>query len=115
MDRGAVEECPLRQREIRDRVAVVEAFHVRPVLLSIDLAVLGCTKCHVTVECLREELVEVLLVTGNSGTIGEGDSDWRHARSRTRRLNEGGTEIEEARPFSRVLGGCSFPVRGIDE
>src|SRR5438309_6321563 len=71
MDHGHVEECPLGEREIGDRVPVVEAFHVRPVLLGIDRSALSCTKCHLTIECLREDLVEITLVTGDSGAIGE--------------------------------------------
>src|SRR2546427_9697610 len=35
MNRGAVEECSLRQREVGDRVSVVEAFHVGSVLFGI--------------------------------------------------------------------------------
>ena len=72
-------------------------------------------KCHLTVECLREDLVEITLVTGDSGAIGEGDADRRDCRGRTRRLDEGGAEIEETRPFSRVLGGRHLPVGAVDE
>ena len=94
---------------------MVEAVHVRPVLLGIDHPTLSRTKCHLTVECLREDLVEITLVTGDSGAIGEGNSNRRDFRGRPRRLDEGGTEIEETRPFSRVLGGRHLPVGAIDE
>src|SRR5437016_13152595 len=115
MDHGTVEECPLGQSEIGDRVPVVEAFHVRPVLLGIDRLALGCAKCYLTVECFREDLAEVTLVTRDSGAIGEGNSDWWNFCGRTRRLDEGGAEIEETRPFSRVLRGCRLPVGAVDE
>jgi hypothetical protein len=69
MHHGNVEECPLREREIRDRVSVVEAFHVWPVFLSVDNFTLGCTKRHLTVECLREDLVEIPLVIGETAVI----------------------------------------------
>src|SRR5439155_4312103 len=82
MDHGNVEECPFREREIGDRVPVVEAVHVRPVLLGIDRAVRGGTKCHLAVERLREDLVEITLVTGDRGAIGEGDPDRRDFRGR---------------------------------
>src|SRR5947199_8234860 len=94
---------------------MVEAVHVRPVLLGIDRPTLSRTKCHLTVECLREDLVEITLVTGDSGAIREGNSNRRDFRGRPRRLDEGGTEIEETRPFSRVLGGRHLPVGAIDE
>src|SRR2546428_7724358 len=115
MDHGNVEECPLREREIGDRVPVVETFHVRPVLLRIDRPALSRTKSHLAVESLREDLAEITLVTGDSGAIREGDSDRRNLRGRTHRLDEGGAEIEEARPFSRVLGGRRLSVGAVDE
>src|SRR6266478_8988177 len=115
MDHGTVEECPLGQSEIGDRVPVVEAFHVRPVLLGIDRLALGCAKCYLTVECFREDLVEVTLVTGDSGAIGEGNSDRRNFCGRTRRLDKGGAKIEETWPFSRVLGGRHLPIGAVDE
>src|SRR2546428_1332585 len=115
MDHGNVEECPLREREIGDRVPVVETFHVRPVLLRIDRPALSCTKSHLAVESLREDLAEITLVTSDSGAIGEGDSDRRNLRGRTHRLDEGGAEIEEARPFSRVLGGRRLSVGAVDQ
>jgi len=115
MDHRDVEECPLGQREICDRVSVVEALHVWPVLLGIDHPALGCTKCHLTVECLREDLVEVTLGTGDSGAIRQCDSAWRDFRGWACGLDEGGTEIEEARPFSRILGGRGLPVGGVDD
>src|SRR5262249_20336916 len=93
---------------------MLEPFHVRPVLLGIDRPALGGTKCHLTVECLREDLVEITLVTGDRGAIGEGDADRRDWRVRTHRLDEGSPEIEEMRPFSRVLGGRRLPVGGVD-
>src|SRR5436189_152155 len=73
---------------------MVEAFHVRPVLLGIDRPVPGCTQRHLTIECLREDTVEITLVTGDSGAIGEDDSDRRDFRGRAagghRRLHEVG-------------------------
>src|SRR5438034_7338951 len=92
MDRGTVEECLLRQSEIGDRVPVAKAFDVRPILFGVDRPALGCTQCRLTVECLREDLVEITLVTGDRGAVGESDSDRRHFRCRTRRLDEGRSE-----------------------
>src|SRR4029077_4967113 len=115
MDHGTVEECPLGQSEIGDRVPVVEAFHVRPVLLGIDRLALGCAKCYLTVECFRENLAEVTLVTGVSGAIGEGNSDRRNFCGRPRRLDEGGAKIEERRPLPPVLGGRLLPSRAVAE
>src|SRR5882724_2654169 len=115
MDDGHVEECPLGKREIGDRVPMVEALHVRPVLLGIDRPALGDTKRHLAVERLREGLIEITLVTGDSRAIGEGDSDRREFHGRAHRLDEGGAEIEETRPFSRVLGRRRLPVGAVDE
>src|SRR5213592_2021780 len=94
---------------------MVEAFHVRPVLLGIDRPVPGCTQRHLTIEYLREDTVEITLVTGDSGAIGEDDSDRRDFRGRARRFDECRAEIEEMRPFSRVLGGRRFAVGAVDE
>src|SRR4030095_6436994 len=75
----------------------------------------GCATCYLTVECVREDLVEVTLVTGDSGAIGEGNSDPRNFCGRMRRLYKVGVEIKETRPFSRGLRGCRLPVGAVDE
>src|SRR6266481_9973281 len=110
MDHGNVEECLLGQSEIGDRVPVVETVHVRPELLGIDRPALCCTKCYLTADCLREDLIEITLVASDRGAVGEGNADRRHFRGRTRRLDEGGAEIEETWPFPRVLGSRHLPV-----
>src|SRR5438093_2436326 len=99
MDRGSIEKRSLRQREIGDRVAVVEAFKVGPVLFGIDGSRLGCPECHFTVERLREDLVEITPITGDRGAIGEGDSHRRDFGGGSRWLDEAGAEIEEMRPL----------------
>src|ERR671914_304241 len=60
-----------------------------------------------------EKAVEIGLFAGNSGAIGEGNSDRRDFRRRSR-VDEGGAEIKETRPFSRILGGGRLPVGAID-
>src|SRR3989442_8007826 len=115
MDCGSIEKCSLRQSEIGDGVAVVEAFQVGPVLFGIDGSRLGCPEYHFTVERLREDLVEFTLITGDRGAIGEGDSHRRDFGGGSRRLDEGGAEIEEMRPFPWVLGAGCFSVEAIDK
>src|SRR5437667_12164598 len=115
MDHGNVEECPFGEREIGDRVPVVEALDVRPVLLAIDRPASGGAKRHLAVERLREGLVEITLLTGEGRAIGEGDSDGREFGGRAHRLDEGGVEIEETRPFSRVLGGRRLSIGIVDD
>jgi hypothetical protein len=94
---------------------VVEAFHVRPVLLRSDSRALSCTKYNLAIECLGEDLVEVTLVTGHAGAIGQairtGDT-FAAARGYAMKL---GTEIEQTRPFSRVLGARHLPVGAVNE
>jgi hypothetical protein len=68
----------------------------RPVLLRSDSRALSCTKYNLAIECLGKDLVEVTLVTGHAGAIGQGDSDRKHFRGRTRRRDEAGTEIDAA-------------------
>ena len=70
MDHRTVEEGLLGESEIGDGVPVVEAFHVRPVLLGADRSPLAVPAAYV--ECFREDLVEITLVTGNRGAIREG-------------------------------------------
>src|SRR5206468_2668200 len=64
---------------------------------------------------LREDLVEITLITGDRGAIGEGDSHRRDFGGRSRWLDEGGAEIEEMRPFPWVLGAGCLSVEAIDK
>src|SRR5207249_215632 len=91
MDRRAIEKRPRWEREIGDRVPVVQACDIRPVLFglrcpgsghrrlhSTHLAALGCSQCDPTVECLRERLVEIALLTGHDGAIRQRNADRRY-------------------------------------
>src|SRR2546427_8682569 len=97
MDDGTVEECALRQIEVGDRVPVIEAVHIRPVLLGfgrpgigkrgltyLTMAALGCIERHLTVQRPREDLVEVALLAGDYRAIRQGDVDWRQLRAGAR-------------------------------
>src|SRR5918992_2669033 len=54
MDHTTIEECPVGQRELGLRIAVLKTFHIRPIPLSIQRGpLLSCTKCHITVKCLE--------------------------------------------------------------
>src|SRR5207245_9804180 len=55
------------------------------------------------------------VMTGDSRDIREGDSGRGYFGGRTRRLHEGGAEIEETWAFSRILGGRRLPVGVVDE
>src|SRR5205814_1733015 len=101
------------QREIGDGIPVVETCDIRPVLFGLccpgrghcrlhasNLAALGGRKDDLTVERLRERLVELALLTGHDGAIGQGDADRRHRRTAARWHAEGGPESEEPRPFT---------------
>src|SRR3989442_2458203 len=107
MDRRAVEKGARWQREIGDGVPVVEAVDIRPVLFGLHcpgrghcrlhaghLVALGGRKDDLTVERLRERLVEIALLTGYDGAIGQGNADRRHRRVAARWRAEGGPESE---------------------
>src|SRR5437867_12030238 len=123
MDRRAVEKGARWQREIGDGVPVVEAVDIRPVFFGLRcpgrghcrlhagyLAALGGRKDDLTVERLRERMVELALLTGHEGAIGQGNADRRHRRAAARGRYEGGLESEEPRPFAGVLGACDLPI-----
>ena len=87
MDDGTIEKCALWQSEVGDRVPVVEALHIWPVLLGLGrlrmrdfgvdnllVAALGCIKPHLTIERLREDLVDVGLRTRNDGVMRIGST-----------------------------------------
>src|SRR5437016_12444827 len=106
MDSGTVEKCALGQPEIRDRIPMVEALYIRPVLLGLGrpcLAVPGPIKCHLAVERLGEDLVQVTLLTGGYGAIRQGNSDRGHVRAAARRLDKRSPEVEQTWPFSGAL------------
>src|SRR5258708_38713951 len=89
---------------------MVEPLHVRPVLLGIDRNTLGCADCHVAVECLREDLINITLVAGDSIAVGKSNSDRRYFFDPTRRGKEGGAGIEETRPIPWGLRGRPPPT-----
>src|SRR5207249_9974289 len=126
MDRRAVEKRPRWEREIGDRVPVVQACDIRPVLFGLrrpgswhrrlhsdHMAALCCSQCDPTGERLRERLVEIALLTGHYGAIGQRNADRRHLRAAARWLDEGGPEREETRPFSGVLGTCDLTIGAV--
>src|SRR5437762_11335547 len=79
------------------------------------MAALGRIKCHLTVERLGEDLVEVALLTGGHGAVWQGNSDRRHVRADARRLDKGSPVVEESRPFSGVLGARDLPIEAVHQ
>src|SRR5947208_12385835 len=77
------------------------------------MAALGRIKCHLTVERLGEDLVEVALLTGGHGAVRQGNSDRRHVRADARRLDKGSPVVEESRPFSGVLDASDLPIETV--
>src|SRR5439155_20171099 len=74
-----------------------------------------CIKCHLTLEHLREDLVEVGLVTIDDGAVRQSDADLRRLYTGPRRVSERGAEVEQQRPLSGVLSAGNLSVRVIDE
>src|SRR5260370_10734432 len=79
------------------------------------MAGLGRIKCHLTVERLGEDLVDVTLVIGGYGAVRQGNSDRRHVRADARGLAEGSPEVEEIRPFSGVFGGRNLRIGAVHD
>src|SRR5215831_45214 len=79
------------------------------------MAGLGRIKCHLTVERLGEDLIDVALLVGGYGAFRQGNSDRRHVRIDARRLDEGSPEVEEIRPFSGVLGGRDLLIGAVHQ
>src|SRR5206468_1632171 len=70
MDTGTVEKCPRWQSDIGDGVPVVEAVHIRPILLGMGGlrgAALARSQCHLTVKRLGQDFVDLALLAGGEG------------------------------------------------
>src|SRR5262245_13851947 len=128
MHEGTVEKSTLRQIEVGDSVSVLEAFHIRPVLLSCRRPQIGrcgsnrlltttydCLESHVTLERIRKDLMEIGLITTNVNAVGQSNTDRRQICAASWFLSQGGPEIEQPRPLSRVLSACNFLVGAVDE
>src|SRR5882762_9384474 len=111
MQDGTVEKGTLRQPEVSDGVPVLEAFDIWPVLLScgrshirqcgfndVLMTVRDCIKCHLTLEHLREDLVEVGLLTIDNGAIRQSDAHRRHLYAGSWGVSKRGAEVEKLRP-----------------
>src|SRR3989449_10756249 len=122
MDYGTVEERSDRQSEISDGVAEVEAFHVGPVLFGIGragreggrwsllIAPPDGIQHHLPCERPRENLAAILLLTGDHGSVGQGNADGGRLRPGARMIDEGGAEVEELWPFARILRRSALAV-----
>ena len=75
----------------------------------------GCIKRHLTLEHLREDLVEVGLLTIDDGAIRQGDADRWHLHTDPWGVSQRGAKVEQLRPLPRVLGGCNLSIGGVDE
>src|SRR6266853_2697659 len=79
MDEGTVEKRTFRQIEVGDGVPVVEALNIWPVFLRCGRRQIGrCGQCHLMLEHLGKDLVDVGVVTIDERAIRQGDADWRH-------------------------------------
>src|ERR1700730_6480110 len=128
MHDGTVEKGTLRQTEVGDGVPVLEAFYIWPVLRrcgrphswecgfnDVLMTVRDCIKCHLTLQHLREDLVEVELLTIDNGAIRQCDAHRRNLHTGSWGVSKRGAEVEQLRPFPRVLGACNLSVGTIDE
>ena len=79
------------------------------------MTVRDCIKCHLTLEHLREDLVEVGLLTVDNGAIRQSDAHRRRLHTGSWGVSKRGAEVEQMRPFPRVLGACNLSVGAIDE
>src|SRR5258708_2434706 len=107
MHDGTVEKGTLGQTEVGDGVPVLEAFDIWPVLLGcgrpqigrcgfndLPMTVHNCIKCHLTLEHLREDLVEVRLLTVDDGAIRQGDADRRYLHTCSWGVGQRGSKLE---------------------
>src|ERR1700730_3793403 len=116
MHQGAVEERASGQTELGDRVPVVEAFDIRPVLFGGGGAVGQCAfQLHLALEGVRKDGMDAGLVAADNSAIWQADASRRHFRTCDWRISEYGMEVEQVRPLSRVLGACDLPVRAIHD
>ncbi len=79
------------------------------------MAALGGTEFYSTAERRGEDLVEVTLLARGHCAVRQRDADRRQVRAAARRLDEGRAEIEEARPFSGVLGARDLAIGAVDQ
>src|SRR5258708_1134637 len=79
------------------------------------MAGLGRIKCHLTVERLGEDLVEVTLLIGGYAPLRHGNSDRMHVPAEARGLDGGSPEVEEIRPFSGVFGGRNLFIGAVHD
>src|SRR5207249_10639192 len=72
-------------------------------------------QCHLAVERRREDLVDITLSARDGGAIRQDDANRWQVRAAARRLNEGGPEIEEARPLPGVLGTRDLAIGAVHQ
>ena len=110
---GGVEERPGRHVKIGHGVPVVQASHVRPVLLGRGargpLTGLGFLQGHVPIERPRESPLQITVPGGHYGPVRKGNPDRGHRRRGLWRLGVGGPEVEEVSPLPGVLGPSDLP------
>src|SRR5579885_1455488 len=117
MDSRTVKEGAFWQRKVDHCVAHVEPFHIRPVRLrqsrnaggerkckDLFLAAPGCLQNHFASKCLREYLVEIELFSGEDCPIRQYDPHAREWHLGLGRDNKSRAEVEQVRPFPRMLG-----------
>src|SRR5260370_24929729 len=128
MHDSTVEKSPLRQTEVGDCVPVLEAFDICPVFFRCGYPQIGrcgftdflrnvrdCIQCRLTLERLREDLVEVGLLTIEDGAIRQSDAERWQLHTGCWGVSARGAKVEQLRPLSRVLGGCNLSIGGVDE
>src|SRR5262245_22196461 len=115
MDGSAVEECALRQWEVKYVVALAEPIMIGPVAFSHC-----CLRCrsrqpHETSEPFGQSPLNIRLVGCRRCTVREGDSNRRQGPCILGRLRIGGAEIEEVGPASGILGAGYLACLRIEE
>jgi len=117
VDGRGVEESTSGQVEFGDGVAVLEAFHIQPVLLGGLLVGRGCIppptlelfQPHLALERDREDSGGVGLFSVD-GAVRKRDSRGRQLLAGRSSTSQRGPVIEEIRPLPRILRGCDLGV-----
>src|SRR6266852_7893985 len=94
LHKRTVEKSTPRQTAVGDGVPVIEALDIRPVLLSCGRPIGQCGQFHLTLEHLREYLVEVGLLAIDDVAIREGDADRRRLHTGSWNVTQRGATIE---------------------
>src|SRR5262245_31105489 len=79
------------------------------------MAGVRCVQCDVTLQGVRQDLVNVALLIAAYRAVRKGNADGSCLPVDARRLHEGSPELEQIGPFSRILGRRDLPIGAVHE